>query len=169
MIQLNPIQQSNIESKLIRREVMQAQALPHHYHVKASGEPDQILDVSVENVAGIAVAPPAQFGGPGDEWSPEDLFMASVASCFILSFKAIARASKLPWLSIECNSDGELDRLEGKTQFTKIVTTATLLIADVDNIEKAERLLHKAEQSCLVLNSLTSESRLECRVGIATN
>lgn len=147
---------------------MQAQALPHQYHVNVTGKPDEKLDVSVSNVTNLSVAPPAQFGGPGDTWSPEDLFMASIASCFILSFRAIARASKLSWLAIECDSEGELDRLDGKTQFTKITTTARLLIADTETIENAERLLNKAEHSCLVVNSLTSESRLECRVIITT-
>ena len=143
---------------------MQAQALPHQYQAKASGKPDTYLNISIANIADMVVAPPAQFGGPGDQWSPEDLFMASIASCFILSFRAIARASKLSWLSIECHSEGILDRLEGKTQFTNIVTTATLMVADTDSVEKAERLLHKAEQSCLVVNSLTSDSHLECSV-----
>jgi peroxiredoxin-like protein len=148
---------------------MEVQALPHHYRIKAVGGPEHTLDVSAASVQDIAIAPPAQFGGPGDQWSPEDLFMASIASCFILSFRAIARASKLSWTSIECDSEGELDRLGGKTQFTKIFTTVSLLLEETGDIEKAERLLHKAEQTCLVLNSLTSESRLECRVGIATN
>lgn len=144
------------------------QALPHQYQARASGRPDAYLDVSVENIPDLVVAPPAQFGGPGDEWSPEDLFMASIASCFILSFRAIARASKLSWLSIECDSEGVLDRVEGITQFTKVVTRATLLIPATESIENAERLLHKAEKSCLVVNSLTSESLLECAVTIET-
>jgi peroxiredoxin-like protein len=145
---------------------MQAQALPHQYQAKASGKPDTYLNISIANIADMVVAPPAQFGGPGDQWSPEDLFMASIASCFILSFRAIARASKLSWLSIECESEGVLDRVEGLTRFTKVITRATLLIADTESIEKAERLLHKAEQSCLVVNSLSSESQLECIISV---
>lgn len=142
------------------------QALPHQYQVKATGKPDQNLDVSVANIPDLVVAPPAQFGGPGNEWSPEDLFMASIASCFILSFKAIARASKFSWVSITCDSEGVLDRLDGKTQFTKVITKATLVITATESVETAERLLHKAEQSCLVVNSLTSESVLECTVNV---
>jgi hypothetical protein len=49
------------------------QALPHQYYAKATGKPDVYLDVSVTNLADIIVAPPAQFGGPGDEWSPEKI------------------------------------------------------------------------------------------------
>jgi len=140
------------------------QDLPHQYHVQAQGKPGENLDVCVENVPKLTVAPPAQFGGPGDEWSPEDLFMASIASCFILSFRAIAKASKFNWSSIQCDSTGTLERVEGKTRFTKIITKASLVIPSTETIENAERLLHRAEQSCLVVNSLSSESELQCEV-----
>jgi peroxiredoxin-like protein len=140
------------------------QVLPHQYNVQAKGQSDNSLQVKAENLAELSIAPPAQFGGPGDQWSPEDLFMASLASCFILSFRAIARASDLSWLSLTCDAQGILDKLEGKTQFTKIDIKAKLVIAATQSSEKAVRLLNKAEQSCLVSNSLKSESHLECEV-----
>ena len=140
------------------------QALPHQYQVKAVGNSAGNLDVSVTNIPDLAVAAPAQFGGPGDKWSPEDLFMASITSCFILSFRAIARASKLDWVSIECDSAGTLERIDGKTQFTKVVSKANLVVTAGESIENAEQLLHKADKSCLVSNSLTTEITLECLV-----
>lgn len=142
------------------------QDLPHQYHVQAKGKPDQHLSVGPENIPMLTVAPPTQFGGPGDQWSPEDLFIASIASCFILSFRAIATASKFSWISIECDSMGTLARFDGKTRFTHIVTKATLTIPASESIENAERLLHKAEQSCLVVNSLSCDTELECTVSI---
>ena len=140
------------------------QALPHEYNVQAKAQAESNLQVHVTNLTDLTVAPPAQFGGPGDQWSPEDLLMASVVSCFILSFRAIARASNLSWESLECNAQGELNKLAGKTQFTKINIKAKLVIAAGENFEKAERLLNKAEESCLVTNSLNTESHLECEV-----
>jgi organic hydroperoxide reductase OsmC/OhrA len=143
------------------------QDLPHQYNVMAKGRPDENLDLCIKNVPKLTVAAPVQFGGLGDEWSPEDLLMASIASCFILSFKAISRASKLSWVSMECETQGTLERLEGKTRFTKVITSAHLVIRATESAENAERLMHKAEQTCLVVNSLSSESALECKVSIA--
>jgi peroxiredoxin-like protein len=136
------------------------QALPHQYHVRASGNPDNSLIITAENLDDLSVAAPAQFGGPGDKWSPEDLFMASVSSCFILSFKAIARASKLDWLGIECHSQGTLDRVDGKNKFTKVLTEVKLVIAQNESVENAERLLHKADKTCLIVNTLNCEIAL---------
>ncbi len=140
------------------------QALPHHYTVSAKVEGNNNLELSADNLPSIEAAAPTGFGGPGDVWSPEDLLMASVASCTILSFKAIARASKLEWESLNCVSEGTLERVERQTLFTKIVTKATLTITNEENREKAEKLLHKAEQTCLVSNSLTSESSIQCTI-----
>jgi len=143
------------------------QALPHHYTVSARAESTSNLELSADNLPSMEVAPPTGFGGPGDVWSPEDLLMCSVASCTILSFKAIARASKLEWISLNCTSVGTLDTVDRRVQFTEIVTRATLIIADEANRTKAEKLLHKAEDVCLISNSLTSQSTIECTIIIA--
>ncbi len=142
-------------------------ALPHIYTATAKSEVTSNLELSVDNLPSLEVAPPIGFNGPGDKWSPEDLLMASVASCTILSFKAIARASKLEWISLKCVSEGILDRVERTTQFTKITTKAILTIPTDGNKEKAVKLLHKAEETCLISNSLTAESLIECEIVFA--
>ena len=144
------------------------QPLPHHYTVTARAEEQTNLELASENLPTLTCAPPKDFDGPGDLWSPEDLLMASVASCFVLSFRAIANASKLSWQQIDCQSQGTLDKVERSMQFTRIDTTVKLLITDPQDKDKAEKLLHKAEQSCLVLNSMTSQSQLQCEISSAS-
>ena len=94
--------------------------LPHHYTVSASAGADDDVLVTATDLPEIVTAAPAEFGGPGDRWSPESLLMAAVADCFILSFRAIARASKLDWTDIECSATGTLDRVERVTRFTEV-------------------------------------------------
>ena len=89
------------------------QDFPHHYRVGATAEPDGDVSLTGDGLDAIASAPPAEFGGPGDRWSPETLLVAAVADCFILSFRVIARASKLPWISLKCEVEGTLERREG--------------------------------------------------------
>ena len=40
---------------------------------------------------------PVEFDGPGDRWSPETLLIAAIADCFILTFRAIACATRMDW------------------------------------------------------------------------
>jgi organic hydroperoxide reductase OsmC/OhrA len=92
------------------------------------------------------------------------MLVASVADCFILSFKAIARASKFEWLSLSCDVVGDLDRVERITQFVGFRLRVTLEVLEGTREDKALRLLEKAEKSCLITNSLKAESHLDAEV-----
>ena len=78
------------------------QPLPHFYNVKVNSTPDSNLTAASQGIPDQEVAGPAEFGGPGDQWSPETLILSATASCFVLSFKAIANASKFAWKDIHC-------------------------------------------------------------------
>jgi len=126
------------------------------------------VELSSPGLASLDSAPPAEYGGPGDLWSPETLLAAAVADCFILSFRAVARASKLDWTSLSCEVDATLDRVDNVTRFTALTQRATLDVPAGTDEAKARRLLEKAERICLVTNSLTAEIHLEAEVRIAT-
>ena len=142
------------------------QSFPHHYPASARGEATGNVIVSAKDVPDITTAAPAEFGGPGDEWSPEALLVAAVADCFILTFRAIARASTLEWSHLRCDVVGVLDKVERVTQFTEFQIMATLEVpADTDR-DKAERLLERAEKGCLITNSLMADTHLTVSVNI---
>jgi peroxiredoxin-like protein len=142
------------------------QELPHLYRVAAKGEPEGHVHVSADAVETILTAPPAEFGGPGDRWSPESLLVAAVANCFVLSFRAIARASRLAWLSLDCDAEGKLERVERTMKFTEFVVHATLYVPSDTDEGKAMRILEKAEETCLVTNSLNASRRLNAVVHV---
>jgi len=112
----------------------------------------------------ITTAPPVEFDGPGDQWSPEVLLCAAVADCFILTFRSIARASKLEWLSLECRVEGKLERTARGVQFTHFITYADLKVSAGSEIEQTKRLLEKAEHGCLIANSLSGARTLETHI-----
>ena len=140
------------------------QGFPHYYKVLAAADVDGDVNLSGGSLVHIPTAPPEEFGGPGDKWSPETLLVASVASCFILSFRAVARASKLPWISLTTELEGTLQRHDGMTKFTQFTVNATLRVPEQANIDRAHRILEKAEETCLITNSLNAETRLEATI-----
>ena len=143
------------------------QDLPHNYVVSASAEGAKNVTVSAAGLPDLETAGPHQFGGPGDVWSPETMLVGSVANCFILSFRAIARKAKLDWLTLECEVDGELDKIEKFNQFTGFKVKARLTIAEEQYRKKAETILEKAEKYCLISNSMKAPAHLETEVIIA--
>ena len=140
------------------------QDFPHHYLATASAGPVDTVTISSENMPQLVSAPPAEFGGPGDQWSPEHLLVASVADCFILTFRAIARASKLEWVALEAQAEGVLDRVDRVTRFTHVNVRATLPVPAGTDEDKARRLMQKAEDACLITNSMTAQTHLEAAV-----
>jgi organic hydroperoxide reductase OsmC/OhrA len=143
------------------------QDLPHHYAVSASADADSQVVLSSPGLAPIETAGPPEFGGPGDLWSPETLLVGSVADCFILSFRAIARASRFEWVSLSCNVSGTLDKVERVTRFTSFDLTAELGVPPGTDEKKALRLLEKAEHHCLITNSMIAGTRLSAKVHFA--
>lgn len=140
------------------------QPLPHHYTVSAAGDVSGDLAVESEELPALAVAAPLEFDGPGDRWSPETLLCAAVAGCFILTFRAVARASKFTWQRLECSVAGELERVGGVTKFTAMQIRAVLVVPPTADAAVAGKLLEKAEHGCLVSNSLSAARRLEVTV-----
>lgn len=137
---------------------------PHSYPATATASIDSNVRLTAPGVAAIDSAGPVEFGGPGDLWSPESLLVASVADCFVLSFRAIARASRFDWQDLDCNVTGILERIDKESRFTKFNVKAKLTIGRETDVTKAEKLLHKAEHSCLITNSLKATSHLEVEV-----
>lgn len=143
------------------------QDYPHNYVVRAAAAAEENVVLSSPGLNDLESASPAEFGGPGDQWSPETLLVAAVADCFILSFRAIARAAKFEWKTLSCDVNGVLEKVERVTQFTGFDVQATLEIPEGMREDKALRLLEKAERSCLITNSLKAGSHLQAKVRVA--
>ena len=140
------------------------QPLPHSYLVAAAGGTSGNVSLTAADVPSLSSAAPSQFGGPGDQWSPESLLCAAIASCFILSFRAVARASALPWVHLDCEVEGVLERSADVTRFTRIVLRAVLTVVESVSTGTCEKLLSKAEHGCLIANSLNCSRELQFEI-----
>jgi len=111
----------------------------------------------------LDVATPPEFpGGVEGVWSPEHLFTASVSSCFLTSFTAVAEYSKFEFEELKISSSGKMSRDEnGKFVMSEVTIKATLTISDEAKEKKAYRLLEKAEEICLITRSIKAEVKLE--------
>lgn len=110
----------------------------------------------------IQVATPPEFekGVPGI-WSPEHLYTASVLSCYMTTFLAIAEYSKLEYEDFSCTADGILEKVDGKFLMTEITLKAKIKISDDSKKEKADRIMDKSEAACLISNSIKTKVHLE--------
>ena len=137
---------------------------PHHYTAAASAQAIGSVQISAPTLPHIETAPPPEFDGPGGTWSPEALLCAALADCFILTFRAIARAAHFNWATLDCRVEGVLEHIGNTTQFTRFATAARLTIPPGADAGKARLLLSRSEHSCLIANSLRGERTLSIEV-----
>lgn len=133
---------------------------PHKYSVTAHGSAIGPVPVECPGLPPLSTAPPKEFDGPGDVWSPETLLVAAIADCYILTFRGVARAAKFDWDDLKCEVEGVLERVEGVTRFTGYTNRATLTLKPGADRGKAKELLERSERVCLVNNSLLGNRRL---------
>jgi organic hydroperoxide reductase OsmC/OhrA len=114
----------------------------------------------------IHFAAPAQFGGLEGRWTPEDLLMSAVASCFTTTFHAIAGSSKFDYNDLEVEAEGLVRKTGSGYSFSEIVLRPSLTIPNEDSRERAVILLEKAKELCLVSRALATPQKFETRIRI---
>jgi peroxiredoxin-like protein len=140
--------------------------LPHRYDVRLTGGPTGYATLTAPGVPDMATAPPSDFDGPGDAWSPEHLLLAAVETCFLFTLRAVAQASRIEFTSLDLSGEGIVDRREGGMRFTEIVLRPRLRLPAGADEGKARRALEKSEKGCLVTASLSVPVRLEPEIAI---
>ena len=105
----------------------------------------------------IEVATPPEFdkGIPGI-WSPEHLYTAAVVSCYMTTFLAIADHSNLSFVKFSCTAEGALEKVDGRFLMTQVNLKPVLTITSEDDRARTLRVLQKAEDACLISNSITA-------------
>jgi peroxiredoxin-like protein len=113
----------------------------------------------------LEIDAPPEFKGHEGVWTPEHLFVASVNSCFMTTFLAIAENSKLEFSKFNAQAEGTLEKVEGQgLMITHITLRPKLVIKHSRDAERALRIFQKAEKHCLISNSIRSETSLEPQV-----
>jgi organic hydroperoxide reductase OsmC/OhrA len=118
----------------------------------------------------IHFSAPPQFGGLEGRWTPEDLLLAALASCFTTTFQAIAGYSKFEYTDMQTEVEGTVSKAETGYRFSEITIRPTLIIQDEEKRERALHLLQKTKAACLVSRVLGVAPALEphVEVGAAT-
>jgi organic hydroperoxide reductase OsmC/OhrA len=98
--------------------------------------------------------PPEFHGGLVGYWSPEDLLVTAVCSCFVLTLAAVAERREAPLLDATVSATGHMSRRDdGRFGFTVIEVDA--LLETIPGGEDAVRTAAGiAEDRCLVAQAL---------------
>ncbi len=130
----------------------------HYYNIDVIWNEGRIGTLSAESFPDIKVATPPEFpkGVPGI-WSPEHLFVASVAICLMTTFVAIAENSSLAFTSFKCGATGKLEKVDGNIMISEIELKPEIIIPEEKYTEKTGRIIEKSEKMCLISNSVKTK------------
>ena len=138
--------------------------LPHHYQVQLHLGPSGYAELSTPGAPVLNVAPPSEYGGPGNAWSPEHLLLAAVQACFLFTLRAIARNSEVQFVTFDLEATGTVEREGGVTRFSEIVLKPSITVPATSDARRILRILEKTERNCLVSASLNTRVRLEPQI-----
>ena len=132
------------------------------YKVGVAWEGDRITSVTSTEKPELTVATPPEFkNGVAGVWSPEDLLVASVASCFTVTMVAVAERRDLPLYGLDVTGTGHVTmRDDGRLGFVAIELTALIQTAE-PSVETMTRAAKYAERACLVSMALDVPVHLE--------
>ena len=141
----------------------------HRYRVAAwwtSGKTGLAKSDSTPNA--IHFTAPVEFGGVHGRWTPEDLLMAALASCFTTTFHAMAGYCELEYTDLSVEAEGAVHKTTSGYRFEAITLRPSLTISHEEHRERANLLLLKAKGLCLVSRVLAEEPAFEPHIEIGS-
>jgi peroxiredoxin-like protein len=139
--------------------------MEHIYTLNLKWQEGRIGSFSSPEVPDLQIATPPQFPkGVPNIWSPEHLLVGALSSCLMTTFLAIAENSNLEFTSFECDAEGKLDKVEGKFIVSEVTLRPRVVIKHEKDKERALRIVEKAENACLISNSVKSKIKLETEI-----
>ncbi|TFG34492.1 OsmC family peroxiredoxin [Candidatus Thorarchaeota archaeon] len=126
----------------------------HEYFVKIDWTQGRVGDLTIEGKPKVQISSPPEFDGPKGIISPEDLFVAAAASCFMTTFITFSMKMRFDFKAFSCEGQGILERVEKGFQFTRIILRCKVIVDSEDLVSKAERAMELAGKYCLVSNSM---------------
>jgi organic hydroperoxide reductase OsmC/OhrA len=116
---------------------------------------DRGHDVAAAGKPVIEASADPAFLGTADRWSPEDLLVASLSQCHMLTYLALCARSGVVVTDYEDSATGLMLETPGHSgHFTEVRLSPVVTVADEAMTEKAAALHEEAHRDCFVANSV---------------
>lgn len=139
----------------------------HYYEVDVQWKEGRIGQLTAPGLGEtITCATPPEFAnGVAGIWSPEHLYAASISSCYMATFLAIAENFKLAFESFKCKTICKLEMIENRYQITHAVIEPMVILKNPEpDGDKLIRVLEKSKNACLITNSIKTTIQLSSTI-----
>lgn len=125
------------------------------------------LAVTAEGKHVVAGSADRTFHGDADRWNPEELLVAALAQCHMLSYLHMAVLADVVVTAYVDEASGTMvqDGLGGR--FTEVVLRPTVTVADASMVQRAREAHEPAHENCFIASSVNFPVRHEPTILIA--
>ena len=114
----------------------------------------------------VASADP-HFRGNASLYNPEELLVASLSGCHLLSYLADCARAGVVVVAYEDDAHGTMAFHDGRLRFTDVLLRPRVTVARGTDVEKAHALHEKAHEECFIASSVNFPVRHEATIVVA--
>ena len=138
-----------------------------HYQTRLLWEAEKRASALVDGKPRMQVSSPPEFKGDPSCWSPEDMLVAAVEACLLMTFLAYSQREELELVKYESKAEGVLEFANGRYRFTEVTLRPRLTFRTEEDAEIAQVVLEQAHRDCIITNSITAAITLEPEIRLA--
>ena len=109
----------------------------------------------------VTVSASPAYLGDATKADPEDLLVAALSSCHMLSFLAIAAKKKLAVVSYQDDATGFLENDNGTLWMTRVILRPRVTFESDPGAETLAQIHHLAHEACFIANSVKTAVTVE--------
>jgi organic hydroperoxide reductase OsmC/OhrA len=94
------------------------------------------------------------FHGDNDRWNPEELLLAALSQCHLLSYLHVAARNGVTVMAYTDAPVGTMEQIAGGGHFTGVTLRPRVSITDPEQVEFAQSLHAEAARECFIAASV---------------
>ncbi|HYP74279.1 MAG TPA: OsmC family protein [Microbacterium sp.] len=129
---------------------------------------DRSVTISIDGKPPLAASSDKPFRGDPAKWNPEDLLIAALSECHLLSYLHACVQAGVVVVAYTDEATGLMtEDGRGSGAFTEVVLHPRVVVADAAMIPAAEAAHARAHELCFIANSVNFPVRHEAEVSAA--
>ena len=108
----------------------------------------------------IEIGSPPEFKGEAGVWAPEEMLVAALNACMMLTFVAFAQGKKLEFVAYESAAEGLLENVDGKYRIVEVSVQPIVVLRSEADIAAARTIMAEVKENCFISNSITADVKL---------
>jgi peroxiredoxin-like protein len=114
---------------------------------------------------------PKEMGGPGVGTNPDEMLLGAAATCYLITLAAMLERAELTTSSLTLTSEATVDVTNNIFTYEAIKHLPVITLtreASQNDIDKAIRIAHKAEGSCMISRAVAGNVQLTTEPTVLT-